>query len=385
MTKRIVILGSTGSIGRSTLDVVDHHPDRFLVAGLVAGRCSQRLVDQIRRYHPQAVAVADPQAAQDLRKVLGSHPVEIRWGVEGAAEVTVGVGAQLAVAAIVGAAGLLPTFAAASAGMTVALANKEALVAAGELMIRAVRSNGALLLPVDSEHNAIHQCLRAGHHGEVRRLWLTASGGPFRGRSRAELEQVSREQALCHPTWKMGPKITIDSASLMNKGLEVIEAHWLFGLPGSALEVLVHPQSTIHSMVEFRDGSIVAQLGSPDMRHPIQYSLTWPERWEGNSNRLDPFELTTLTFERPDRHAFPCLDLAYRALDAGGDAPARLNAANEIAVAAFLDGQIGFLDIPRIIAEVLESAPARPIEELSDVLEADRRARETARNLLTRS
>ena len=382
MPQRLVILGSTGSIGRQTLDVVSRKPEGFEVAGLVAGRRTDLLAEQIKRFRPVAVSVADDAAAADLRARLGAEAPEIRVGGNGAAEVAVGCGADIVVAAIVGAAGLVPTFAAATAGLVVALANKETLVAAGELMVRAVKDNGARLLPVDSEHNAIHQCLRSGARGEVRRLILTASGGPFRGRTRAELASVTADEALRHPTWRMGPKVTIDSATLMNKGLEVIEARWLFDVPGSSIDVLVHPQSAVHSMVEFKDGSIIAQLGAADMRHPIQYALTWPERLEGVVARLDLAALGSLTFERPDRDAFRCLDLAYHALAAGGDAPARLNAANEVAVRAFLDGRIGFLDVPELLQRVLESEPTNPIVELEDVLSADRRAREAARAIL---
>lgn len=317
-----------------------------------------------------------------MRQLLGTARPEILVGEQGAADLVIGSGAQIVVAGIVGAAGLVPTLAAASAGMTVALANKEALVIAGELMLRATRDSGAELLPVDSEHNAIHQCLRSGQEGEVRRLLLTASGGPFRGCSRSQLEEVDIDAALKHPTWTMGPKITIDSATLMNKGLEVIEAYWLFALPAGSIEVVVHPQSVVHSMVEFRDGSLIAQLGAADMRHPIQYSLTWPDRWEGVSSRLSPFEMPALTFEAPDRQLFRCLDLAYRALEQGGDAPARLNAANEVAVEAFLGGRIAFLDIPRVIEEVLSSRPAAGVNELDEVLEADRRARLLAREVI---
>jgi len=382
LPQRLVILGSTGSIGRQTLDVVSRKPEGFEVAGLVAGRRTDLLAEQIKRFRPVAVSVADDAAAADLRARLGAEAPEIRVGGNGAAEVAVGCGADIVVAAIVGAAGLVPTFAAATAGLVVALANKETLVAAGELMVRAVKDNGARLLPVDSEHNAIHQCLRSGARGEVRRLILTASGGPFRGRTRAELATVTADEALRHPTWRMGPKVTIDSATLMNKGLEVIEARWLFDVPGSSIDVLVHPQSAVHSMVEFKDGSIIAQLGAADMRHPIQYALTWPERLEGVVARLDLAALGSLTFERPDRDAFRCLDLAYHALAAGGDAPARLNAADEVAVRAFLDGRIGFLDIPELLQRVLESEPTNPIVELEDVLSADRRAREAARAIL---
>lgn len=384
MARKVAILGSTGSIGRSTLDVIAGHGDRFEVVSLVAGQKVERLAEQVRRFRPRAVAVADEGAGQRLEELLGAELPELRWGAQGAAEVTVGTGADVVIAGIVGAAGLIPTLAAASAGLVVGLANKEALVIAGELMVRAAAGSGARLLPVDSEHNAIHQCLRSGDPGEVRRIVLTASGGPFRGRSRAELETVSRQQALNHPTWKMGPKITIDSATLMNKGLEVIEAHWLFGVSGASIDVVVHPQSIVHSMVEFRDGSVIAQLGNADMRHPIQYALTWPARWSGVTERLDLLTMGPLSFEAPDRECFRCLDLAYRALEQGGNAPARLNAANEVAVEAFLSGRIGFLDIPEIIERVLEEEPTGEIGELDDVLEADRRARGRAREIIVR-
>ena len=382
MPQRVVVLGSTGSIGRQALEVIDRHPGAFEVAGLVAGRHVVRLAEQVRRYRPAAVGVADRAAAAELARSLGAEAPEIRVGPDGAAQVAVGTGAQIVVAAIVGAAGLVPTLAALTAGLNVALANKESLVAAGELMVRAARESGSRLLPVDSEHSAIHQCLRAGEPSEIRRLVLTASGGPFRGRTREELERVTAAEALRHPTWHMGPKITVDSATLMNKGLEVIEAHWLFGLPGAAIDVLIHPQSTVHSMVEFRDGSIVAQLGTPDMRHPIQYALTWPERWDGSSHRLDLTAIGQLTFEAADRETFPCLGLAYEALARGGDAPAKLNAANEVAVHAFLEGRIGFQDIPRTIAAVLDRAPAGSLHELADVLEADRVGRALAHEVI---
>ncbi len=384
MALPVVVLGSTGSVGRQALEVIEHHAGAFEVVGLVAGRRMDHFVEQVRRWRPRAVAVADEAARTTLAAALGPRAPEIRIGAEGAAEVAVGTGARTVVAAIVGAAGLVPTLAAVTAGLTVALANKEALVAAGELMVRAAQGSGSRLLPVDSEHNAIHQCLRAGERGEVRRIVLTASGGPFRGRPAAELACVTPHEALNHPTWRMGPKITIDSATLMNKGLEVIEARWLFGLVPAAIDVVIHPQSTVHSMVEFRDGSFVAQLGAPDMKHPIQYALTWPERWDGASTRLDLGRMGTLTFEAPDRAAFPCLDLAYRALAAGGDAPARLNAANEVAVHAFLDGRIGFMDIPRTIAAVLDGGAGDGLGELGDVLEADRQARALAHDVIAR-
>ncbi|UCF66363.1 MAG: 1-deoxy-D-xylulose-5-phosphate reductoisomerase [Acidobacteriota bacterium] len=384
LSKRIAILGSTGSIGRSTLEVVAHHEEKFEIVGLAAGRGVRRLAEQVQRWRPRLVSVADETAARELRALLGGNAPPIRVGDDGAVEVAVGTGAEIVVAAVVGAAGLLPTLAAASAGLTVALANKEALVVAGELMVRASRESGARLLPVDSEHNAIHQCVRAGQAHELSEIILTASGGPFRGWSRDQLERVSVEQALAHPTWSMGPKITIDSATLMNKGLEVIEAAWLFGLGPRSIEVVIHPQSVVHSVVRFRDGSLIAQLGAADMRHPIQYALSYPHRWNSATDPLDLVRQSSLTFEAPDRRLFRCLDLAYMALAEGGTAPAVLNAADEIAVAAFLDGRIGFLDIPRVIESALEAEPVQPVDELADVLEADARARTQARGLIER-
>ena len=384
MPRRVAILGSTGSIGRNSLDVIRRHPGRFEVVGLVAGRQVQRLAEQVREFHPRAVAVADDAARRELIGLLGGHAPEVRVGEQGAAEVTAGTGADVVVAAIVGAAGLVPVLAACSAGSVVALANKEALVVAGELMVRAARENGAIIVPVDSEHSAIHQCLRSGGHGEARRVVLTASGGPFRGRARHELERVTNAEALRHPTWQMGPKITIDSATLMNKGLEVIEAHWLFGMAPAQIDVLVHPQSIVHSLVEFRDGSVVAQLGLADMRLPIQYALDYPARHDGITETLDLATIGTLTFERPDRAAFRCLDLAYRAIDEGGNAPARLNAANEVAVEAFLHGRIGFLDIARVIEYELDRAPAEPVLELTELLDSDHAARREARTFIER-
>ncbi len=382
--RRLVVLGSTGSIGVSTLEVVEHLTPTFEVVGLVAGRRVERLAEQIVRFRPRMVAVLDESAARTLRTLLeGTRDApRVVSGPAGAAAVVLETAADVVMAAIVGAAGLAPTLEAVKAGKTVGLANKEALVIAGGLMVEAARRSGATLLPVDSEHNAVHQCLRAGGPDEVRRIVLTASGGPFRGRSRAELEHVTVREALDHPTWSMGDKITIDSATLMNKGLEVIEAHFLFGLPGAAIDVLVHPQSVVHSMVEFRDGSVVAQLGVPDMRHPIQYALTWPERREGCIPRLDLARLATLTFEAPDVDVFPCLKLAYAALEAGGDVPARLSAANEVAVQGFLQGKIGFMDVPRTIEAVLERESKAPADDLESLLEADRRAREIARSII---
>lgn len=384
-SRRLVILGSTGSIGTSALEVVDHLAPRFEVVGLVAGRRVELLAQQVTRYRPRIVACGDEDGARRLRALLDGGPVRPRivWGERGAIEAVREGEPDVVLAAIVGAAGLAPTLAAVETGATVGLANKEALVVAGRLMVERAAASGATLLPVDSEHNAIHQCLRSGRREEVRRLVLTASGGPFRGRAREELAGVSVAEALDHPTWSMGDKITIDSATLMNKGLEVIEAHFLFAADVGEIDVLVHPQSIVHSLVEFRDGSVIAQLGVPDMRHPIQYALTWPDRVAGCCPRLDLAELGTLTFEQPDLEAFPCLALAYEALRLGGDAPARLNAANEVAVEAFLDGRIGFLDIPRVIERTLaRTGPGRG-EDLDALRDADREARRVARSLVS--
>ncbi len=377
---RLAILGSTGSIGASTLDVVAHHSERFEVSVLVGGRRMERLAEQVRALRPRAVAVAEEEGARELREMLAGErdTPRIFVGAEGACEALEVGEPDCVMAAIVGAAGLLPTLAAVEKGLRVGLANKEALVVAGELMTDAAAKSGATLLPVDSEHNAVHQCLRAAHESELARIVLTASGGPFRGRSRAELEGVTRREALDHPTWDMGPKITIDSATLMNKGLEVIEAHWLFGLAPREIDVVVHPQSIVHSMVEFLDGSVVAQLGHPDMRHTIQYALTWPERIEAPLRRLRLAEVGSLDFEEPDKEAFPCLELAYLALEAGGDAPARLNAANEVAVQAFLDGEIAFLDIARLCEGVLSRESTGDASSLDALLQADADARRDA-------
>jgi 1-deoxy-D-xylulose-5-phosphate reductoisomerase len=379
----VVILGSTGSIGRSTLEVVAHHEDRFEVVGLTAGAQAERLADQVRAFRPQAVALADAASARRLQDRLGNEAPEIFVGPEGAARVAVDTGADVVVAGIVGAAGLVPTLAAVEAGRVVALANKETLVVAGELMMERARECGAALLPVDSEHNAIHQCLRSGERSEVKRLLLTASGGPFRGRGVADLARVTVDEALDHPTWNMGPKITVDSATLMNKGLEVIEASWLFGFSPDAIDVLVHPQSVVHSLVEYRDGSVIAQLGHADMRHPIQYALSWPDRWDGVSQEpLDLCAVGQLSFEPPNREAFRCLDLAFAALQAGGDVPAKLNAANEVAVEAFLDRRIGFLDIAQVIEETLERLPPRRASSMEELLSADAAARRVAGELI---
>ncbi len=380
--KRLAILGSTGSIGRSTLDVVASHPQRFRVTVLSAGRNAELLEEQARRFRPDVVVIEDASLAGRLQSALGPS-TKVLVGREGLVEAARWPDTDLVVSALVGAAGLYPTWAAIDAGKTVALANKEALVVGGQFLTQRASETGALLLPVDSEHNALHQCLRGEDPREVRRLWLTASGGPFRTRAADTLADVTPDEALQHPTWSMGRKITIDSATLMNKGLEVIEARWLFGVEADRIRVVIHPGSIVHSMIEFVDGSFKAQLGAPDMRHPIQYALTWPERLATPLPPFDPVRAGPLQFFDPDLDRFPCLALAYDALRLGGAAPAVLNAANEVAVQAFLDGAIRFLDIPATLRRVLDAHAADPAGTLDEVLVADRSARATATRLLT--
>jgi 1-deoxy-D-xylulose-5-phosphate reductoisomerase len=382
--KGLSILGSTGSVGTNVLRVVEAFPDRFRIVGLSAGGNAERLAEQVARHRPLVVSVATVAAREALRKLVDLSGVTVVVGPEGMVEVATHPEARTVVASAVGAVGLVPTYRALEAGKDVALANKETLVMAGELMLAQSKAKGGRLLPIDSEHCALHQCLDGRGPEEVRRLVLTASGGPFRSRPKETFDRITRDEALAHPTWAMGPKITIDSATLMNKGLEVIEARWLFGVPASRIEVLVHPQSIVHSMVEFVDGTVLAQLGVTDMRLPIQYALSHPERWEAAIPGMDFTRPLHLDFDQPDRARFPCLDLAYRALEAGGSAPAVLNAANEEAVAAFLDGRIPFPAIPESIMEVLESRPAAPLSRLEDVLAADAWARDRCREALRR-
>jgi 1-deoxy-D-xylulose-5-phosphate reductoisomerase len=382
--KRITVLGSTGSVGEQTLAVAAEFPDRYRVVGLAAGGNVAKLAEQVRRHRPERVSVAEPQAARALRDALGTHAVEIAVGTSGACEVAA-ADADLVVAAIVGAAGLGPTLAAIRAGRSVALANKESLVTAGALVMREVRARGVQLLPVDSEHSAIFQALRDEPRESVRRLVLTASGGPFRTWSADRIARATVEEALNHPNWEMGPKITIDSASLMNKGLEVIEARWLFDVDPSRVDVVVHPQSIVHSLVEFVDSSVIAQLGLPDMRVPIAVAMAWPERLPLDLPRLDLAAVSRLDFEDPDRKRFPCLDLAYAALAGDEAAPAVLNAANEVAVAAFLQGGPSFQQIAATNAAVLEEHLARSagsLRDLDDVAAADEWARARARERL---
>ena len=380
--KTVTVLGATGSIGRRTLELVAAFPDQFRVGGLAARGSDVGLIaQQVRAHRPAAVALVDRAAVDRLARELPSPRPELYGGPEGLAVVAGEVAADVVVSALVGAAGLVPTLAAIRAGRTIALANKETLVMAGALMTRAAREHGVRLLPVDSEHSALFQCLAGAAPREVHRLVLTASGGPFRGWPRATLETVTVEQALRHPTWRMGAKITIDSATLMNKGLEVLEAHWLFGVPFERIDVVVHPQSIVHSMVEFVDRSVLAQLGMPDMGIPILYALTYPDRLPCPAPPLDLVGLGTLTFEAPDEHAFPCLALARQAGRTGGAAPLVLNAANEIAVAAFLDGRCGFMDVPRLIGDALDAHAGGVVDDLGECLALDgavRRSTESA-------
>ena len=378
--KQLAILGSTGSIGVTTLDIVSRFPERFAVVALAAGKNVERLAEQVRRFRPALVAVGDHTAATALRRLVPEFHGEIVSDSAGIECVATLPQAELVVSALVGALGLLPTLRAIEAGKDVALANKEVLVVAGELVTRAARAAGVNLFPLDSEHNAIFQALRGHRRDEVRRIILTASGGPFLHRPLSELHNVTREDALRHPTWKMGNKITIDSATLMNKGLEVIEAHWLFGLPPEQIAVVIHPQSIVHSMVEYIDGSILAQMGIPDMSIPISYILAYPDRLPlDHLPSLNLPQAATLQFAEPDLSKFRCLSLAYRALQAGGTVPAVLNAANEVVVAAFLDGGIRFVDIPAILNDVLDAHVPSVAADLDTLLAADAWARNVAR------
>jgi 1-deoxy-D-xylulose-5-phosphate reductoisomerase len=382
--KQLSILGSTGSIGRQCLSVVEALPGRFIVAALAAGANLQELAGQIERHRPELVSVGDARKADELAGVLrtkGISPLPaIHYGREGMLAVGTHPKADIVVSAAVGVVGLEATYEAVKLGKTVALSNKEVLVAAGELVMAAAKRSGRDLLPVDSEHNAVHQCLRGGTYGEVRRLVLTASGGPFRKTPLAALSSVTPDQALAHPNWRMGNRITIDSATMINKGFEIIEARWLFGMRPDQIDVVVHPQSTIHSMVEFVDGSVLAQLGPTDMRMPIQYALTYPERVASNSQvALDWTRLKRLDFEKASTRRFPCLRLAREAMKKGGAFPCALNAADEIAVAAFLERKLPFLGIPEVIERVLARTPRVRFETMDDVLTADAEARRMAR------
>ncbi len=375
---RIAILGSTGSIGTSALAVVDAHPDRLRVVALGAGHNAALLAEQVRKYCPEVVALASGGGVDTLRG-LCDPPRVVASGAEGLLAVATCPSADVVLCASSGTAALEAVLAAIAAGKTIALANKEVLVMAGGLVMEAARARGVAILPVDSEHNAIHQCLHQRSTADVRRLILTASGGPFRGRSRASLAGVTAADALKHPTWQMGQKITIDSATLMNKGLEVIEAHWLFGAPASRIDVVVHPQSIVHSMVELCDGSVIAQMGITDMRLPIQYAFSYPERWDAPVPFLDLTRMGTLEFHEPAWDDFPCLRLAYRALEAENSLPIVLNAANEVAVEAFLRGELGFTAIPDLIAATMDAHTGGAADTLDAVRRIDRWARDRAR------
>ncbi len=383
--KRIAILGSTGSIGRSTLSVAESYPDRFQIVALAAGSNLEAAFEQAQRWRPRVISIAAEADADTLRSQLkknGMGKIEVVHGAAGTVRVATHAEVDFVVSAIVGVAGLEATFEAVRAGKVVGLANKECLVAAGELITAEARRQGKPLLPIDSEHNAVHQCLRGGRMEEVERVWLTASGGPFLNTPQADFAAITVEQALNHPTWKMGRRITIDSATLMNKGFEVIEACRLFHMPPEKVGVIVHPQSTIHSLVEFVDGSLLAQISVTDMRLPILYALTYPERIQSDL-RFAVSDLRHLDFCPPDLKKFPCLRLAYEAAEAGGAKTAALNAADEIAVAAFLEGSIGFNDIPRIIEEVLAATSFGKPESIQEVLEADAEARRYAQQRVT--
>ena len=385
--KRIAILGSTGSIGQSTLRVAESYPDRFQVVALAAGSNLDAAFEQANCWRPRVVSLASEKDAEALRlrlQAAGLGAIEVAHGSAGTVRVATHPDVDFVVSAIVGVAGLEATYEAVRAGKTVGLANKECLVAAGELITAEARRQGKPLLPIDSEHNAVHQCLRGGRMDEVERVWLTASGGPFRNAPPSGFASITVEQALDHPTWKMGRRITIDSATLMNKGFEVIEACRLFNLPASQVQVIVHPQSTIHSLVEFVDGSILAQLSVTDMRLPILYALTYPDRIASDM-RFPVSNLRHLDFQPPDMKAFPCLRLAYEAVEVGGAKTIALNAADEVAVAAFLDRRIGFTDIPRIIEEVLIETDRGKIDTIQQVLEADAESRRYAEDRVART
>lgn len=380
--RAISILGSTGSIGCNTLKVVEFLKEpKFRVVALAAGRNIEKLAEQIKKFQPELVAVENETCAEKLLQALHNSKTKaprVELGQKGLVEVATLEEAETIVSATVGAVGFVPTLRAIEAGKRIALANKETLVMAGELMTKAAAKSGAEILPVDSEHNALHQCLRGEKRSEVARLILTASGGPFRTKTKAEIESATREQALNHPNWKMGDKITIDCATLMNKGLEVIEARWLFDFNADEISVIVHPQSVVHSMIELVDGSVIAQMGVTDMRHAIQYALTYPDRKSGELEPLNLAKLAQLHFEEPDLMRFPCLDLAYRALRTGGTLPAAMNAANEVAVAAFLDNKIRFSEIPKIIEGVMNEHQTQAVLNLETVLETDADARKCA-------
>ena len=382
----VTVLGSTGSIGVSTLDVIRRHPDRFKVVALTAAKQIDRLANQCIEFNPAIAVVSDADGAKRLSELLCDKKLktQVMYGADALVTAATDSACDTVMAAIVGAAGLVPALAAATAGKRVLLANKEALVMSGDLFMNAMKLGGGELLPIDSEHNAIFQCLPANFakspqsHSGVEELWLTASGGPFRNTPITELVSITPGQACAHPNWVMGRKISVDSATMMNKGLEVIEAFWLFGLPLEKIKVLIHPQSVVHSMVRYRDGSVIAQMGQPDMRTPIAYGLSWPERIDAGVGQLDLTQFATLSFSEPDFERFPCLALAFEAATLGGTAPTVLNAANEIAVEAFLDQGLPYLQIPVVVEHVLSSIASTPASSIEHILDVDTQARESA-------
>ncbi|QWE21114.1 1-deoxy-D-xylulose-5-phosphate reductoisomerase [Polynucleobacter sp. AP-Kolm-20A-A1] len=388
--KQVAILGSTGSIGMNTLDVIRNHPDRFKVVALTAGKQIEKLAEQCAEFKPAIAVVSDVNGAASLSKLLLDKQIktQVLYGPAALVAAVTESNCDTVMAAIVGAAGLVPALAAAKAGKRVLLANKEALVMSGDLFMQAMKQGGGELLPIDSEHNAIFQCLpnqftkNPNPSLGVEELWLTASGGPFRNTPLEQLADITPEQACAHPNWVMGRKISVDSATMMNKGLEVIEAFWLFGLPLEKIKVLIHPQSVVHSMVRYRDGSVLAQLGQPDMRTPIAYGLAWPERIEAGVAPLSLTQLAALSFSEPDLARFPCLSLAFSAAKAGGIAPTVLNAANEVAVAAFLDEGLPYLRIPEVVEKTLSAISAANADSLEFILEVDARARKLAKEFI---
>jgi len=383
--KQIAILGATGSIGTSALDVIARHPDDFRVSVLAAHSNVEALIKLCQQFQPKLAIIADSRHETTLRNALASSPTKVFSGAEALSEAASSHLCDTVIAAIVGSAGLPSTFAAAKAGKRLLLANKEAIVMAGPLLLKAVEESGGTLIPVDSEHNAIFQCLPAGQslvRATLQKLILTASGGPFRGKKREDLQHVTPDQACAHPNWQMGRKISVDSATMMNKGLEVIEAHWLFSAQPEQIEVVIHPQSIVHSLVQYADGSTLAQLGNPDMRTALAHALAWPERIDSGVPALDLTRMPPMEFSTPDETLFRCLPLAYQALKAGGTAPILLNAANESAVAAFLQGTLPFLEIPTIIEATLQAVPMTEIDELNSVFYADLTAREQARRII---
>ncbi|MBE0646956.1 MAG: 1-deoxy-D-xylulose-5-phosphate reductoisomerase [Bacteroidales bacterium] len=383
LRKQITILGSTGSIGKQALEVVRNHPDRFGVEVLTAQNSCDLLIEQAIEFQPNAVVIGNPDCYPKLHGALGSYPIKVYAGEDAISQIVEMDGVDIILNALVGYAGMIPTYKAVTAGKRVALANKESLVIAGELIIAEAARNRVPIIPVDSEHSAIFQCLVGEDSRSVEKIYLTASGGPFRGMTRSEIEQSGVKEALMHPNWSMGNKITIDSATMMNKGLEVIEAHWLFGLPADRIEVIVHPQSVIHSMVQFKDGSLKAQMGVPDMRLPILYALGFPERIPADTPRIDFSEYSQLTFEQPDHELFRNLSLAYQALDAAGTAPCVLNAANEMAVTAFLQQQLPFLGIAAVVEMCLESMPHITNPGLDDFISTHHQTTEKANQIIS--